>query len=272
MTASTINDARAASDSARFSPIAGLGALLRKDTTEWIRGRRAAVVFVIATLFMALTAANGWITARIAENLPPDVVPPAVGSLDPLENVMAAVSGQIFVLATILAASSLIVAEREAGTLAWVASKPVSRGSIWLSKWMSATGILAIASGLAPLAITVGLVGVLYGMPPIAAVVGLGIGIVAVVAYFAAVLLLAGTLLPGQAAVAATGFGVLMLTPVLPALVPFDVAPLLPTAMLAWPAMALSGEEVSIVTPLAWAIVTGALGIIAVRRMTRVEL
>jgi ABC-2 type transport system permease protein len=272
MTASTISDARVASISPSFGRLAGLRALLRKDATEWVRGRRVWVVLAISSVFMVLTAANGWIKARIAESLPPDVAPPAPGSLVPLDNIIGAVSAQVFVLATIFAVASLLVAERDSGTLAWVASKPVTRSSIWLSKWISASAILVVAAGLIPLALTVGLVVVLYGVPPVGAVVGLAVGIAALVTFFAAVGLAAGTVLPGQPAIAAAGFGVFALTPVLSAIVPFDVAPFLPTSILPWPAMAMSGEAVPWVTPVAWLAITTGLVLLALRRMARIQL
>ena len=127
---------------ATYSSLSGLGALLRKDTTEWLRGRRAWVLLVVTTLFMALSAANGWISAQIVGALGPGA---EVGdfTLKPDDNLLSAIGTQIFVLAAILAVVSLIVAERQSGTLAWTASKPVSRAAIWLSKWPSARACAA---------------------------------------------------------------------------------------------------------------------------------
>ena len=42
--------------------------------------------------------------------------------------------------------------------------------------------------------------------------------------------------------------------------------------MMSWPAEALSGANVSWVTPVAWLVVTGGLAALAVRRMGRMEL
>ena len=74
-----------------------------------------------------------------------------------------AITTQFFVLAAIFASMGLLVAERDRGTLAWVASKPVSRGAIWLSKWVAAGVVVSIAAGIVPMAATFGLVVVLYG-------------------------------------------------------------------------------------------------------------
>src|SRR4029453_18073218 len=98
--------------------------------------------------------------------------------------------------ATGMAAGSLLARERETGTLSWVASKPVTRRSIWLSKGGPSTEMLSIFAGLVPLAATVAVVTILYGAPPVALVVGLAIGIVATIAFFAAVGLAAGAFVP----------------------------------------------------------------------------
>ena len=67
MTASILTRASVPPATGRFT---GLSALLRKDATEWLRGRRAWVVAAAVTAFMVLTAANGWINATIAAQLP----------------------------------------------------------------------------------------------------------------------------------------------------------------------------------------------------------
>ena len=143
----------------------GFGGLVRKELTEWRRGRRAWIVLVIVTLFMTLTAAEPWLVANLAPPEGGEILPEPI--LDPMANLVAAVSTQIFVVVAIFAVMSLIVAERESGTLAWTASKPVSRGAIWLAKWVSSTAMLGLLAGLVPLAATVALVVVLYGGLPI---------------------------------------------------------------------------------------------------------
>ena len=167
---------------------------------------------------------------------------------------------------------SLLVAERESGTLSWVASKPVSRGAIWLSKWLTATGMLAVSAVVVPVVATVGVVVLLYGIPSPVAVVGLGVGMIAVVAFFAAVGLAAGTILPGQPAVIAAGFGAFAVVPMLTAVMPFDVSAFLPTSILTWVPMLLAGEPVSMATPVAYAVATAAVVGLGLNRMQRMEL
>ena len=271
MTAQPITGAVAAPRSTD-GRLAGFGALLRKDVTEWIRGRRAWVIAIITVLFMTITAANSWILARIAESTGDAAVAPEATSMVPLDNLLAAIGAQIWVMAAIFAVGSLIVAERQSGTLSWVASKPVSRAAIWVSKWGSATGMLAVSAAIVPVVATVALVTVLYGPPPPVAVAGLIVGMIAVIAFFAAVGLAAGTVLPGQPAVIAAGFGVFAVVPLVTALLPFDVTPLLPTSILTWVPMLLEGAPVSPVTPVAYAVATAAVAAFGLNRMARMEL
>lgn len=271
MTASIVSERPLAAPS--FGRFAGLTALVRKDVTEWIRGRRAWIVFAISALFMALSAANAWLITNIRDSLPPDMGPDALPvSLAPLDNLLAAVSAQVFVLAAVFAVASLIVRERESGTLAWVASKPVSRGSIWVSKWLSASGILVVSAVVAPIVVTTIAVTLLYGLPDPATVVIVTIGAAAAVAFYTTLGLAAGTVLPGQPAIVAVGFMVFALAPAVVALIPLPVEPYLPTSILAWSFGLASGADVGWVTPIAWAAWTGGLATLAIRRMGRLEL
>jgi ABC-2 type transport system permease protein len=254
----------------RFS---GLRVLVRKDIVEWIRGRRAVVVFVASTLVMLLAAANAWILTRLAAALPPDVDPPNLPeSLAPLDNFGAAVGTQIFIVGAIFAVASLLARERESGTLAWVASKPVSREAIWLSKLISAATMLALAGVLAPFAVTVAAVVAMYGVPDPGSIALVAFGAVAVVVVYAAVGLAAATFVPGQPAVAATGFVVFALVPVAASLIPFPVGPYLPTSILQWSIGAAMGAPVGLTTPIAWAVGIVALSGLAIARMRRLEL
>jgi hypothetical protein len=136
----------------------------------------------------------------------------------------------------------------------------------------SSSLILGVTAVLIPMAVSTGLATVLYGAPPIGFVLGLVAGMVAVVTLFAAVGLAAGTAMPGQAAITATGVAVLALVPLFASVLPFDVTPYLPTSMLTWFAGLASGMPVALATPVAWLAVTGALAAASLRRMARMEL
>ena len=247
-------------------------ALLRKDATEWLRGRRAWVVLALVSIFMILSSANSWIVNLIIESLPPDVqAPTAPASMAPLDNLFAGLGSQIFVFAAIFAVASLLVRERESGTLAWIASKPVSRRSIWLSKWISASVILVIVAVIVPTALDVAAVTVLYGVPDLAPVLAVVLGAAAAVIFYAALGLAVSTFLPGQVPVVATGFLVFAIVPMLAGLVS-AVMPYLPTSIFEWSIGLAMGADVGWVTPVAWVAWTTGLVVLGTSRIQRLEL
>jgi ABC-2 type transport system permease protein len=250
----------------------GLGTLIRKDVTEWRRGRRAWVVAIVVTLVMVLTAANSWINAQIIARLPAGVDgPDAPLSMAPLDNFMAGVAVQIFILAAIFAIASLLVRERETGTLAWIATKPVSRDTIFVSKFISSSAILAVVAVIVPVVATAATVAALYGAPDPAPIAIVTIGAIATVVFYAAFGLAASTFLPGQVAVVAVGFAMFILGPIVGGLFqPLEV--ILPTAILGWSAGLATGAPVGWLTPVAWAVGTSALIALGVWRLRNVEL
>jgi ABC-type transport system involved in multi-copper enzyme maturation permease subunit len=266
MTATTANPSRAAGRSAS-GRLPGLGRMTSKELTEWRRGKRAWVVLLVSTPFMALSAMNAWIVTQLAP-LQPEPVP--LPPLDPFINLAGAVSSQIFVIVAIFATMSLIVGERESGTLSWTASKPVSRAAIWLSKWVSATGILWLLAGLLPFAVSAALVVALYGAPPLVPTLVLAVGIGLMTALVVAISLAAATLFRSQAAVAAITIAAIFLPEVVAGIVP--VREYLPTSILQWSILTAAGEPAGFVTPISWAIAMAALILLGVRRLERIEL
>lgn len=250
---------------------AGFGPLFRKDLREWVHSTRIWVILAITTVFMVLTAANAAINTWVIANIPDATVQGGAISLDPTINFLSAVTTQFFVVAAIFGSMGLLVAERDRGTLAWVASKPVSRGAIWLSKWAAAGIIVAIVAGVIPMIATFGLVAALYGSAGIGAFALAAIGVAASVAFMIAVVLAVSTVIANQAAVAAIGFGVFFLPQLLAGFLPVDISAFLPTSILAWAIGPVLGAEVGIVTPVAWAVSVIALVGFASWRMDRME-
>jgi ABC-type transport system involved in multi-copper enzyme maturation permease subunit len=251
---------------------AGFATLVRKDLTEWRRGQRAIVVAGVSTVFMSLTAANAWITTRIIESLPAGAEAPALPpSMAPLDNLLAAVGSQIFILVAIFAVGSLLIRERESGTLAWVASKPVDRGIIWAAKWASAAIVLAIAGVIIPFTVTTVAVSALYGAPDLSIIATVTVGAIATVILFAAFGLAVSTRLPGQVPTVAAGFALFAVSPIIGGLIP-GLEPVLPTSILGWSIGAAMGASVGVVTPIAWAVGVVALAIVATQQMRRLEL
>jgi ABC-type transport system involved in multi-copper enzyme maturation permease subunit len=251
---------------------AGFGPLFRKELGEWAHSKRVWVILAVTTMFMVLTAANAAINSWIIANVPDATVSGGGAiSLDATVNFLAAVSTQIFVVVAIFASMGLLVAERDRGTLAWVASKPVSRGAIWLSKWAAAGIVVAIVTGIIPMAVTFGLVAVLYGSAGVAAFVFAAVGVAASIAFMIAVVLAVSTVIANQSAVAAIGFAVFFLPQILVSLVPVDISPFLPTSIISWAMGPVIGAEMGFVTPIAWAVSVIALVGFASWRMERME-
>ncbi len=272
MTASTIT-APASPAVAADRALAGVRPLIRKELADWRHGKRVWVIALVTTLFMALTAANSWINSWVIANLPSDAtVSDKPISMLPLDNVLAAVGSQIFVIAAIFAVSSVLIAERDRGTLAWLASKPIARPAIWTAKWIAAATVVSIAAVVIPMAITIVVVIALYGVPAVLPIVALITGMVAMVVLFVAVSLAASTVVNNQAAVTAIGFAVLFLPAVVVALIPVDIEPFLPTSILGWTVGLASGAPVGFITPIAWVVSIGLLGLLAARRMDAMEL
>ena len=74
-----------------------------------------------------------------------------------------------------------------------------------------------------------------------------------------------------QSAVAAIGFAVFFLPQMLAGLLPVDIAPYLPTSILAWFVGLVMGADVWVASPIAWAIAVIALIGFASWRMDRTE-
>lgn len=250
----------------------GLRALARKDLAAWGHGFRPWVILVIATGFMTLAAANAALNAFIVTQLPPGAAAPEPLPMDPVSNLAVAVGAQIFVFAAIFSAMGLLTGERERGTLSWVASKPVSRGAIWLSSWAVGSAVVTVVAALVPLAVTVAVVIALYGMLPPVVIAGVAVGMTATIILFMAVGLAASTLTTNQAAVAAIGFAVMLVPQILGGLLPVDIGPFLPTSIFEWTMQLVSGGDAGFVTPIAWLVGVTALAVAAIARMDRLEL
>ncbi len=251
--------------------LAGFGPPFRKELREWTHSKRIWVILAVTTAFMVLTAANGAITTWLVANVPGGEVSTKPISLDPMVNFMGAISSQIFVVVAIFAAMSLLIGERDKGTLSWVASKPVSRASIWLSKWAAASIVVTLVAGIIPMAATFGLATVLYGPLGIDTLVYATIGIAASITFMVAVVLAASVVISNQAAVAAIGFVVFFLPQLLAGLLPVDISPVLPSSILAWSLGPVLGAEMAVVTPIAWVVSLIALVGFASWRMERLE-
>jgi hypothetical protein len=257
----------------RFGGLLGLRNLLRKDVREWMHGRRVVIVFIVSTLVYALAAGNAWINDWVRANLPAGEgeVPPKVLSLLPMDNILFAVGTQFFVLVAIFATISLIIGEREGGTLSWTLSKPASRTSFLVSKWLAATILLWVAAIIVPVALTTVLVTALYGLPDLGAVTLMALGLVGITSLYVAVSLTAATFIPSQGGVAAVGLAVFALPEIVGGIVP-AVSPFLPTSIGPWAVSAALSGPAPVTTPIAWLVGIALLFLVARRRFAAMEL
>jgi hypothetical protein len=251
----------------------GLGNLIRKDIAEWLHGKRPWTVIGVTSSVFALAAANARITDWAARSFPaePGDGPAKVLSVLPMDNILFALGTQFIVLAAIFATMSLLLAERDSGTLAWTISKPVSRTSVLVSKWLTSTLVLWVTAVVIPLALTTVLVTVLYGPPDLAAVIVLGASLVTVPALFVAIALAAATIVPSQAAVAAIGVTLLAAPPIVGGILP-SLTPFFPTSIFDWSVQAAIGGPASFVTPIAWLAGLAVLFVLARQRLNAMDL
>jgi ABC-type transport system involved in multi-copper enzyme maturation permease subunit len=251
----------------------GLRNLVRKDGLDWRHGKRTWIVALATTAVVVLGAANAAINQWVLSSFPAEAgdSPADVFSVLPMDNLLAGIATQFGVLAVIFATMSLLITERDSGTLAWTISKPVSRTSVLVSKWLTATVVLWVAAFVIPIAVTAGLVTFLYGTPDVPVVIALVLGVVAVPAMFVGITLVASTFVSNQAAVGAIGLLLFILPSIVGGIVP-AATPFFPTSIFGWVVDVSTGGPISLVTPAAWAIGMAVLFVLGRRRLADMDL
>jgi ABC-type transport system involved in multi-copper enzyme maturation permease subunit len=273
MNATTFDAFEGSTDQRGAGRLLGLGNLVRKDLLDWGHGKRVWIVGVATTAVVVLGAANAAINQWVLGSFPAEAGdgPAKVFSVLPMDNLLAGIATQFGVLAVIFATMSLLIAERDSGTLAWTVSKPVSRTSVLVSKWFTATVVLWVAAFVIPITVTAGIVTLLYGTPDLAAVLALCIAVVAVPAMFVGITLVASTFVSNQAAVGAIGLVLFILPSIVGGIVP-AATPFFPTSIFGWVVDVSTGGALSLVTPAAWAIGMAVLFVLGRRRLADMDL
>lgn len=244
----------------------GFGPLLRKELLEWWRSRRALVVLLVVTPIVALNVLSGYLalwSSRVSHQPLMMKV-----SLDPTANVLGKWDQWLFVFA-IGMSLSLVVGERDRGTLAWTLTKPVSRTSVLAAKWAAAVVMGTVFGLLLPMAACVLVAVPAYGVPDLRAVAVATALQVTVPAFFVALNLWLGVILPSQIGVAAVALLVAIAPGIIGSVAP-GVAAVLPPSIGAWAVGSALGAPVDAVTPLGWAVgtaVVAALGVRAIREL-----
>jgi ABC-type transport system involved in multi-copper enzyme maturation permease subunit len=233
----------------------GFGPFLRKEASEWWHRRAIIATFSAVTLLGVV----GTLAMRIDELV--SARTPSAAELDPTANVLGAQFDQWILFAAIFASIGLLIGERSSGTLAWTLSKPISRTSLLVAKWLVAVFMLTVFGLALPLAISVGVATWSYGSAPdFGRVAAMGVVLIALPAFYVALNLALSTRLNSQAGVAAIGVGVAMVPLLFGGFLPLLVE-LWPTSMASIALAAAGGESLHVPTVLSWSVVVVALGI-----------
>ena len=140
-------------------PFLGLGTVIRKEFTEWVRGPKALIILgvsVLGAVFMTLIPfiAEATTTARDAGLL----------SHDPTTNVLLGWTGQVVALIAILSTMALLSTERDRGTLAWTLTNPVSPWSVVTAKYVVAFTVFVATAIVLPMLVSILLATAVYGV------------------------------------------------------------------------------------------------------------
>ena len=250
------------------SLLLGFGPAFRKELAEWWRGRRARVLLVTTSAFMVLTTLSARLAVLSAAAAKTRL--PATVSLDPTVNVVAKWDQWLFLFA-MGASLSLVIGERDRGTLAWSLSKPLSRTALLAAKWSAAVAMIFVFGIVVPMALCTLAAAVAYGMPDLGAIAVTAVLLVAVPAFFVALTLALGVVVPSQAGVAAVAFVVAGLPGIIGTVAP-GVAAALPPSIGPWAVGFALGAPAGWITPVAWAVGLAAVAVGGVAALRRVDL
>ena len=250
------------------SPLLGLGAFTRKELLEWLKSWRAVILLAVTTAMMVLST----LSARLAElstrgtshPLPPGI------SFDPTTNVLVKWPEWVFFFAIIFSVS-LFVVERDRGTLAWTLSKPLSRTALLIGKWTAARVVFTVFGIVLPMGASVAAATIAYGVPDLGEVAVATALLAATPAFFIALTLALGTVLPSQPPVAGIAVAAAIAPGLIGSLVP-GVAEALPPSIGPWAVAAAMGGPAPEITPIGWAVGTIAAAVFGIVMLRRADL
>ena len=250
------------------SPLLGVGPFIRKELQEWLRSRRAAILLGVTSLMMVLNTLSARFAAMSATSA--HIPVPASLSFDPTTNVLVKWPQWVFFFAIVFSASLLVV-ERDRGTLAWTLSKPVSRTALLVGKWVAAMVMFTIFGIVLPMTASVVAAVVAYGTPDLSKVLVATVLLTTTPAFFFALTLALATVLPSQPPVAGIAAGVAIAPGLLGSIVP-AIADWLPPTMGPWAVAVATGHPASWATPVAWAVGTVAAAAFGIAMLRRADL
>jgi ABC-type transport system involved in multi-copper enzyme maturation permease subunit len=248
--------------------LVGARPFFRKELRDWIRSWRAVSLFVVTTPLMVISTLGPKIGETAArsngEPIPTDL------SFDATTNILGLWPQWIWMF-VIFASFSLLIAERDRGTLAWSLSKPLSRTGLLVAKWAAAVIMFTVFGIVLPMVACVIAAMLAYGMPDMGTVVVGTLLLTATPVFFIALTLALSTVLPSQAGVAGVAVGVALapalLAPIFPAVVEW-----LPSSISLWAVNTTLGQPLSLSTPIAFVVFTVAVAVIGITRLRTVDL
>lgn len=234
-------------------------AMLRKELLEQWRSRRLVAVAAVLLFFGFLSPLSAKLlpdlmkslgdTGGIVIELPPPTAQD--GLLQYVKN-----TSQFGVLLAVLLAMGALAREKERGTAAMILSKPASRASFLLAKFVALTLVFSLCLALAGLACYYYTIVLFKGIGE-AHFVEMNLLLALFIEFYLAVTLLGSTIVRSQVAAGGLGLGAVFVVAALGALP--RLGNYMPTALLNWARdlMARSGEPV-------WGAVAVSLGAIIV--------
>jgi ABC-2 type transport system permease protein len=191
-------------------PFVGFGQIFKKQMRDWYGTRKWLWVGGISTLLGAAFSLLMYVAAQAAAS-EGDAIPPEM-----LVDMPMILLGTILVLVPVLLAMGEVVEEKKSGTAAWIMSKPASRYSFILSKWVAVSFNVVLLSLLLPGITTFALSSVLFNVS--FSIVGVAGGLAILALYYATVVaatIFFGVVMKSQGAVAAVVIGALTLLPMI---------------------------------------------------------
>jgi ABC-2 type transport system permease protein len=226
----------------------GFSTVLRKELTEWTRGRAAVIVAAVSLASAIFTTLIPFVVKASGQT----EQGPAL-SMDPTANVLLGWrGGQTVAVIAILATMALLSAERDRGTLAWNLTNPVSLVSVLAAKFFAAILVVGTAAVIVPLAVSVAVATLAYGaVPNLGTVVLFGGLFLTLPVFYVGLTVALGTFVKSTAGVAGIAFLVMFVPAIFGGLVPI-VTEISPTSIGSWALATATGATASSLTIAGW--------------------
>jgi ABC-type transport system involved in multi-copper enzyme maturation permease subunit len=248
-------------------PLLGVGTMMRKELTEWIRGPKALIILGVSVFTAIFMTVIPFIADKTGGAEQAGLL-----SHDPTANVLLGWTGQTVAVMAVLATMALLSTERDRGTLAWSLSNPLSPTSILVSKFAVAMVIFSLVAVVVPLLIQIPLATVVYGALPDLKTVGtFGLLFLTLPAFYIGLTVALGAAVKSTVGVAGIAFAVMFVPAAIGGLIPF-VNEISPTSIGGWAMQVAKGQPASVLTAAAWLVTMAVLAVGAKLTFERQEL